>query len=333
MSSRAPRPPTRGPCHSFYRASRASIQATARKIGYQRADRFFPAPTGDTAALVLIMTRAVQTVDAVKITAAEDVKRKSYHADADDIANSTRPIFDGMDVITKLRPDMLKGRSGQCPIAEVWVNGSRIRLAPENTMGLARRGIGPPDPTPVKAGQSQMNARRALPNGAVWSATENVVSVLSSIKPEHIAEINYADCFDMSVNAVGAQQAAFVILKPGVSYDPSIGSFVDETHGALPSALPIALPTTSTASLAYRRRVLGVYDWMTGDPIPGADVVNVETGTFATTTGTGTVSLAFLPDGTSHIRVRRPGFNDLTLEVAISPSDTSAITLVMTRPK
>ena len=41
----------------------------------------------------------------VAINEREDIKRKSYHTDADEIANFNRPLIDGMDILTKLKPD------------------------------------------------------------------------------------------------------------------------------------------------------------------------------------------------------------------------------------
>jgi hypothetical protein len=52
------------------------------------------------------------------------------------------------------------------------------------------------------------------------------ISILSDIAPEHIAEINYHDCFDTSMAAVGNNNAIFVVLKPGVVYQMNVGSFV-----------------------------------------------------------------------------------------------------------
>jgi hypothetical protein len=41
---------------------------------------------------------------------------------------------------------------------------------------------------------------------------------MSDIAPEHIQEINYHDCFDTSMAAVGSTNAIFIVLKPGVVY-------------------------------------------------------------------------------------------------------------------
>jgi hypothetical protein len=49
---------------------------------------------------------------------------------------------------------------------------------------------------------------------------------LYEIHPEHIAEMQFHDCFDTSVPDVGGSNALFVVLKQGVAYSPGEGSYV-----------------------------------------------------------------------------------------------------------
>ena len=46
------------------------------------------------------------------------------------------------------------------------------------------------------------------------------MGVLSEIKPEHIAEMTYLDEWDTSIDKLGAQGGLFVVLKPGIGYEP-----------------------------------------------------------------------------------------------------------------
>ena len=87
---------------------------------------------------------------------------------------------------------------------------------------------------------------------------------------------------------------------------------------------------TGAPAAPYRARIVGVFDFSTGAPIIGAEVTDMASGTMALTTRTGTVSLAFLPDGGSTVRVRKVGYTPITQFMAISPADTVPLTLMMT---
>ncbi len=93
-------------------------------------------------------------------------------------------------------------------------------------------------------------------------------------------------------------------------------------------------PTSDTShskpANAYRYRFLGVYDAATGQPVEGVEVSDALHGAKALTTKTGTVSLMFLPEGGSLVRVAKTGYETQTLTVPISPADTSPVTVILT---
>jgi hypothetical protein len=182
-------------------------QIVVRRIGFERAERFFARPAADTVALRIELHRFVQHLAPVTVTEDEDRTRRHYHLEADEITNSNRLLYDATDVLMKIRPEMM-GAHG-CPLSNVCVNGSRVVFA-------------------------------------------------------------------------------------------------------------------------YRRRILGVFNEKTGDPITGAEVIDLASGLRSRTSVTGAVSLMYLPEGKSAIRIHRDGFSDLDMDVTIEPGRTNPITVVVT---
>lgn len=313
-------------------------QLVVRRVGFKPVERFFRSGR-DTLVFEIGLRASVRQLETVAVTAERDPKAASYHIGADEIANSSRVLIDATDILAKLRPDMICGRScnpmeGEasvtrnparkcpglafakpvfsCPVDDsppnlatnVWVNGQRIRTIALDEVALARQ------------------------HGVLAGLLPGTMTVLSEIKPEHIAEITYLDEFDTSVDRIGAQAALFVVLKPGIAYSAGKGSYVVDSAPATErqSARPAALPL-------YRYRLLGVYDQETGDPIAGADVIDMQTGERVKTTATGTVNLVFLPEGGSPVRITKDGYEDLSMAVEISAETTTPLTLTMARKR
>jgi hypothetical protein len=83
------------------------------------------------------------------------------------------------------------------------------------------------------------------------------------------------------------------------------------------------------ATAAATRRIIGVYDSRTGDPLLGVQVRDALSGTFAVTTATGTAPLAFLSyRGTAGLIVlRKLGFR--AKSIVVSRADTVSITALL----
>ena len=59
-----------------------------------------------------------------------------------------------------------------------------------------------------------------------YYVTGNAAAVLTSIKSEHIAEMQYHDCFDPPIpGAPGVYNVLFVRLKSGFAYSDRVGSY------------------------------------------------------------------------------------------------------------
>jgi hypothetical protein len=316
-------------------SAHTDYQLVVRKIGYTRFERFFRF-VHDTMTQEVGLRRVPQELTPVVVTAEEDIKRKSYFIDAETIANSDRVLLDATDILAKLRPYMICGRSCSpmghisarlqspfraCPMlvlsqtlcpatpaeppspnTNVWVNGQRLRMVIPDEMAMARQ------------------------TGLLSGLSPGTMTVLSEIKPEHIAQMTYVDEFDTSIGKIGSEGGLFVVLKDGVVYEPGKASYVPE--------VPVkAAATTASATTmpSYRFRLLGVYDPSTGAPIEGAIITDLTSGTSAKSSSTGTVSLAFLPEGTTPMRISKPGFEDLSIAVEISANATSPLTLILTK--
>ena len=317
-------------------------QLIVRKIGFQRGYRFFSLPGGDTLVLWMTLPHSVVALEAVRVSAEMDLKRKSYHLDAEDIENSSRTIVDGSDIF-KLRPDMMNSRGGASPcevyrtprtgwIESVWVNGQRVTLAPVDSAYARERetalGIAPRPPRPNLSLSRSRAPTPPPPAFTVFSHMDTVLSILHGIKPEHIAEVTYKDCFDQTVGKNNSDLAMFIALKPGIGFRTGYGTYVvEDTAAAAPAA-----PTIDIANLpGYRLRVLGVFDGESGDPMPAVEVADSATGLRAKTTVTGTVSLYFVPEGAAILRLHKDGYRDTTLTFTIAPADTIPITAIMLR--
>src|SRR5262249_35555453 len=196
-----------------------------RKIGFLRAAAFFLARAGPMA-FRIVMQRAVQSLAPVQVNAQEDLKRKSYFIDADEIAKHADELIDATDILKKLKPDMICGRScsplqaagaatktparrcptlvmkqrGTCPVVvdpnpslstNVWVNGVWIRsIATDTVCQMGRRGM-------------------------LAGLSPGSMQVLCEIQPEHIEQITYADEFNTTVGKPHSDSAIYIVLKQG----------------------------------------------------------------------------------------------------------------------
>lgn len=312
------------------RRDSTEIQIVVRRLGFHPSTQFLLADRDSIEIDFRLAT--VQTLPRVAVTAQENVKRKSYYVDADEIAHSQRLILNGMDVLTKMKPDILEGRAPGCGVQNIYVNGVRIVNPPRDEMAIAHIPSTRLSRVNLPGGLvvSRMSSSSAAGNpSAPLSTQEAIWSIMWTIRAEHVEQMEYKDCFDTSMPGLHANSALYVVLKPGVAYEPGRGSYVADAgeHGL---ARSVDLPEGSNRLPAYRRRVLGVYDPQTGAPIAGVEV-RVRDSTYATTSSDGLTTISFLPPGPSTLRIRKSGFQDLVIDVTITPNDTNPLTLVLKR--
>ena len=225
---------TRGEWTALVPRSASPHQLVIRKIGFNRLQRFFMATTG-TADLVLRVGRVIQALAEVKITEREDAVRKSYFIDADDIVNSPRPLVDASDILIKLRPDMIYSRGGRdaCPsVSNIWINGVAVYRdfspVPVPRVSARNRATQPP-PTPAPYPISEMaRSRASVANSPAAGIGAARLTVLEQVRPEHIEQITYKDCFDASMKGNFTKNALYIVLKPGIRYERGIGSYAIE---------------------------------------------------------------------------------------------------------
>jgi hypothetical protein len=274
----------------------SSLVLTARKLGYAVVSRRLDVRTDDSLFVEITLSHAITVLPRVGIDASRLPKDRQPFIDAAEIANDTRSILSLSDVMKKLRPD---------------VTYQDRKCLPRHRGAPLMRG-------PIPATRRDELGEEVYVNGR-WIPWEWDPGHL--IHSEHIAEVRYVNCFDKSIEGLSEVPwpALYVTLKPGIGWDLKRGSFED----------PNSRPTSRAASPVVQRRILGVFDNLTGDPISGVTVVDSGSGTWALTTATGTVDLAFLGAGTWTVYVRKPGYTEQRLSVRISPADSTPITLVL----
>ncbi|MEO7457422.1 MAG: carboxypeptidase-like regulatory domain-containing protein [Gemmatimonadaceae bacterium] len=309
----------------------ASYEVVVRKLGYARASRFVPA-RGDSLDVLITLVPLTQRLDAVRVTADQDRSRERTHIDADAIAATNRPLFDAIDVIEKLRPNMTlepPDITGNCvPAKNLFINGVLVaQSAPVNK--VARRNVRGAD----------IGASRARIGAALSSAPDDAILALNTIKPEHIEAIEYRNCTQVSVGRLHDESALFIVLKEGVQFKLGTGSYVVSaaTQDSVMKSImrtPRPQPSAQVITVSppgYRNRILGVFDAVSGAPVDSVAITEVATGVTARTSVTGTVSLAFMQDGAGRLAFSKPGYRPDTLAIRIAPSDTMPITAVLIR--
>jgi len=198
--------------HSFlFVVQSGAYSVLARSPGFSQAESRLTFGTSDTIRTVLVLTPANATELArVRVEA----RPSNYILSAGQITASRRPIRDAFEALRKLRPSMLydKDRCKAEVVENVWINGERVLFMASNAIVL------PP------ATLAERRSGRALRQPVA------VDSALASVRAEHLQEIRLVNCWDTSLPGVGAKNALYVALRPGVDWDWKRGSFVADSN-------------------------------------------------------------------------------------------------------
>jgi hypothetical protein len=99
--------------------------------------------------------------------------------------------------------------------------------------------------------------------------------------------------------------------------------------GAVAFTVLLSWPQPGGAQQRATGRILGVFDDASSQPVTGAEVIDMATGTKALTSETGTISLAWLEAGNTVLQIRKVGYTSKMVTVVVSPSDTVSITVLL----
>jgi len=178
-----------------------------RRIGYIASRQEIVAPFN---VRVLLHATAAR-LDEVRVDAEVLRSKQNYFISGDEIAQSNRGLFDALDVVKKLRPEMRGDENRLCPNTnKLWINGRRIYFDATNNANVGRL--------------------KRVP----FPRYNTLDTLLRSIKSEHVAEMRYINCWDKPPEGL-QQDAIYIVLKTGVEWDWKHGSFVDSvSHSPRP---------------------------------------------------------------------------------------------------
>ena len=147
-------------------------------------------------------------------------------------------------MIRRLRPEMFGDRlrhvDGCGTASHIWVNGQLIRFPPRDvtppTLPSRKELVltGYREVTLPNGKLHRIKQYRRIPPVGEAAAGPLVRTVLASIKPEHVAEMTYSDCFDTKIAKLYTNNAVFVVLKYGFVYDLDRGSIPYRPESAPP---------------------------------------------------------------------------------------------------
>ncbi|HTE44707.1 MAG TPA: carboxypeptidase-like regulatory domain-containing protein [Gemmatimonadaceae bacterium] len=275
-------------------AGQDGLEVVVQRVGFLGTRRLLRSSSRDMTIDVALapLSASLDTVlvsDRSRQLAAQPVIR------GDEIASSTRGVFDLIDVLRKLRAQLL---------AHIGDDAKYKCQSSEHT-GPFRTYVN----------------ERAIPY-----FPETFDELLHDVKSEAIDELRYVSCFDKSLSNDDYPSVGhlYITLRKGYAYNIKLGTYKESARAERMATAP-----DTTVLHADHARLVGVFDVTDGTPIEGADVIDILTGYSARTTRTGTVVLAFVSPTGTLLKIQRTGYVPFTSPVTNGPTD-APLTVTLT---
>jgi hypothetical protein len=194
---------------------------TLRMIGYvPRRDSVIVSGT-DTVTFAVTLARAPVLLDTLRTTTRS--LRAEYAISGDEMLRREPNAENVFDAVRKIRPQILGDRMRGCGyVRNLWVNGRWQVLAPWDTIvpliTYETERLDPRGNRIIKRGYIASHADRTLP--------------LGNLDPHHVVEMHYSGCSGQAPLGPRGMNALFVTLKPGIGYEPGVGTFVIDSSTA-----------------------------------------------------------------------------------------------------
>jgi hypothetical protein len=274
------------------------LQVSVQRVGFLATRRMLPLSDRETS-IDIALSPVSAALDTIRVSDRSRQLGAQPVIRADEIANTTRGVFDFVDVLKKLRPELLDHISDDI----------KYKCQPTRITGPFRIYVN----------------ERAIPY-----FPETFDDILHDLKSDAIDELRYVSCFDKSLSKEDYPGVGrlYVTLRKGYAFNIKRGTYKEVAQAA-----PRATASDTTPLRPEHARLIGVFDANDGTPIEGAEVIDVLTGYSALTTRTGTVALAFVDSNGTLLKIQRTGYVPFTSPVTNRAADPPlTITLVPRGP-
>lgn len=275
-------------------AGNERLQLAVQRVGFLGTRRLLRVSDRETTVDVALAPVSA-TLDTVRVSDRARQPGAQPVIRGEEITSTTRGVFDFIDVLKKLRPELLDH-------IEVDI---KYKCQPSRMTGPFRIYVN----------------ERAIPY-----FPETFDDILHDLKSDAIDELRYVSCFDKSLSADDYPSVGrvYVTLRKGYAFNIKLGTYKQAAQTERRAAA-----SDTTPLRPEHARLVGVFDANDGTPIEGAEVIDVLTGYSALTTRTGTVALAFVDSNGTLLKIQRTGYVPFTAPVTNRAAD-APLTITLT---